>query len=763
MVNRFFKIPVAKGLLFFKKYYTYLLIGLLVFLIAIPVEAQQKLVSAITLQEAEDHEFIRNLYKDKYYIFAREEADEYLLKYPDGLFRAEMAYIVAQIAMINKNFKKSLKNYQHLLKQYPASPYIEDTLYYAGIVALNIKKEALAQKYLYRLLKKYRKTKYFTNAHFILGGLAFDHQKWKEAETNFKKIVKKKDASHDNQLTTQNLLAWAQYFQGKTKDAKKRFSQILTTNISDISKSKIAYQLAIEAQKEKNFRMSIHWHKALIQKWPTPKYNDKSRFWIAEAYFQIFQKNPTELTLKEKKKAISLYSENIQLKKPVELVNSHYHRGWLYMNIRQIKKAEKDFSWLQENDLKFAKDVDLTIIRADYFENRKKWDQANQIYAFSLKHQTQSKIRNVILIKTIRNHFRLKMCSGVIEHANLLDYKIETTNLTEIFYYTGKCRIANKQWKKADLEFAKIPVKSDFTPLIFEDYLFVFQEINDLNRAVVYLDQVLKNNKKVPVLKALLFKAEFSLELNRLVVALETMLQIVKISPDKKNDPWFLLNVAKNADRIAVLMDDQQWRKSHPTVKPLRYYENKALVYYERAFPLLTKKELETKLSVLEILGERLIEKKKYQKLVGYYEKMIGFIGKNPQHDRLILQIAHIQINQLNQKNPAVTWLYKLHGKRNSVINYEASVLLAEVLIDQKKPLKAIKIFEELAQQPINKTSWYAIVHFRLGELYQSNEKWLKSIKHYRAVSDSTGDKLIRQKAITRSFEIEKYLKQKQK
>jgi len=763
MINRAIKMHEADKPLPSIKFYRYLFVWLFVFLAVFPVDAKQRLLSTITPQEAEDHEFIRNLYKDKYYVFAREEAGEYLLKYPDGLFRAEMIYIVAQIAMINKNFKDSLTNYQKILKQYPTSTYIEDALYYGGVVSLNIKKDVLARRYLYRLVKKYPKTKYYSHSHFLLGGLAFDQQKWKEAETNFKLIINKRDTTHNNQLTTQNLLAWAQYFQGKTKDAKKRFNKILTTNISDINKSKIAYQLAIEAQKEKNYRLSIRWHENLLKKWPTPKYNDKSKFWIAEAYFQIFQQKSTQLTLQEKKKAIALYSENLKLKKPIERINSYYHRGWLYMDTKQTRKAENDFSWLQENSNKFAKDVDLTIIRADYFENRKKWDQANKIYTFSLKHQKQSKVRNILLIKSIRNHFRLKACRNVIKFSAQLNYKIQTSQLTEIRYYAGKCRIAAKEWKKADHEFSKIPVESDFTPLIFEDYLFVFQEIKALGRAIVYLDKVLKKNREVPVLKALLFKAEFCLELDRPVLALETMMQIVKISPDKKNDPWFLLNVAKNADRIVMLMDDQQWKKSHPEAKPLKYYENKALVYYERAFHRLSTKELETKFSVLEILGERLVERKKYQKLVGFYEHMLRFIGKGPKRDRLILQIAHIQINQLNQKKTAMKGLYKLHGKSNNGINYEASVLLAEVLIDQKRPLKAIKIFEELSRQPIKKTSWYGIAHFRLGELYQSNEKWLKSIKHYEAVSDSTGDKSIREKAKTRSSEIKKYLELKKR
>ena len=79
---------------------------------------------------------------------------------------------------------------------------------------------------------------------------------------------------------------------------------------------------------------------------------------------------------------------------------------------------------------------------------------------------------------------------------------------------------------------------------------------------------------------------------------------------------------------------------------------------------------------------------------------------------------------------------------------------------NQEKYKAAIEVLTELAAQPIQKTDWFFDTHFRLGELYQAQEKWRQAMMHYTYVADHKGSNKHKKEARQRLFNIKKYLSQ---
>ncbi len=241
--------------------------------------------------EQEDMDFVRHLFKDKNYKFAGQEADSYLKKYPKGGFKAEIIFIQAQIDVVNEKYKSALKNYNLLIKQYPTSPFCEDSLYFGGALNLQLNL-GKGVEYFDLLLKNYPESQYHSKVSFHLGQSAFRKKEWRKAEEYLKKGLKSADISDRERLETQNLLAWVYYFQGKELLAKSLFFELLESKIEDDVKTRISFQMAVDAQKKGDFRKAVSWYHRQMTKWPHANFQDRSRFWMAECLFQIHKKSP---------------------------------------------------------------------------------------------------------------------------------------------------------------------------------------------------------------------------------------------------------------------------------------------------------------------------------------------------------------------------------------------------------------------------------------------------------------------------------------
>ncbi|MFH2132234.1 MAG: tetratricopeptide repeat protein [bacterium] len=710
--------------------------------------------------EVEDRDFIHHLLQDKYYIFAQEEANEYLKRYPQGIFRAEIIFVQAEIDVIQKSYDAALSKYDDILNTYPNSELYENSLYLSGILHLQLGQSDKGQDKLQRLIQKYPQSPHLYKTYFQLGQLAFKQENWETAEVYLEGTVKNGDLNPDQQLEAKNYLAWTYYFQKKVDQANELFLPLLQSDLANIHKAKIAFQYAVDAQKTGNYRESIRWHEQLINQWPHPDFLNKSRFWVAESLFLLNQNPESRISPEEKQKAILLYSQNLETQDPVEPENSRYHRGWFLLDLEKKTQAEQDFEWLQKNNAHFASDVELTIIRANYFESRKKWDQANQIYAQSLKLQDRPENSNRLLIGIIRNDYRQKQCKSLVKNYAGIDFAAEMPVADEMHYYAGTCFYNSRQWDPAGEAFARIDLLSRFAPLVFESYLNVFRKTGHLADGIEYLNRTEPLSHFNDKERILLYKTDFHLELKQWDKALSAMKAVVAISPEKKKDPWFLLNVARTLDQISIAMKNKAWQAQRPDLRPVTYYRRQALIYYQASYQYMPRKEKAVRLSILDILIKRYEQRKQWKTLIPLYQTAIKTGGDETKKSHYTYRLANILIQTGAKKETVIPLLASLHGKANQDTNYKASALLAEVYIETKKYTEAIETLTDLAQQPIDDTPWYIKVHFRLGELYQSQEKWLTAIRHYSFVVNAKQDGKEKKEAHNRLLNIKKFIAQ---
>ncbi|NQU64041.1 MAG: tetratricopeptide repeat protein, partial [SAR324 cluster bacterium] len=619
------------------------------------------------------------------------------------------------------------------------------------------------QEKLQRLIQKYPQSRFILRAYFHLGELAFKQKNWEKAEIYLKSTVTKSDLSPSQQLEAKNNLAWTYYFQKKVELANELFLPLLQSDLAEVHKAKISFQYAVDAHKLGDYRESIKWHEQLMTQWPHPDFIDKSRFWIAESLFLLNQPPKNEISLQDKQKAIDLFSRNLKLNNPIEPENSHYHRGWFLLNLEKVQQAEEDFDWLQKHNPKYAKDIDLTLIRGNYFENLKNWTQANLVYEKSLKLQDLPKNRNRLLTGIIKNNYRQKKCSTLIETYSLVDFSVEVPAADEIHFYAGTCLFNESKWEKAHQVYSKIDLSSEFAPPAFEYYLAVFRNTDQKEKALKYLEQVQELSHFKDKKRILLYKADIFLDLKQWHKALLTMKEVVKLSPETKKDPWFLLNAAKTLDQIAVALEDKRWREQRPQLEPIRYYQHQAVIYYQESYKLMPQKETAMRLSILDTLIERFEHQKKLKTLIPHYQAAINLITDDHQKSRYTYRLANILIETGAKSAEVIPLLTSLHRKADQEVNYKASALLAELYIDRKNYKEAIETLLDLGQQPIDNTPWYIKVHFRLGELYQSEENWLASIRHYSMVVNTKQEGVQKKEAHSRLSEIKKFVKQQAK
>ncbi|MCP4298730.1 MAG: tetratricopeptide repeat protein, partial [Proteobacteria bacterium] len=246
-------------------------------------------VGQVTLREAEDRGFIRNLFQDEFHDLAEEEAQIYLQRYNEGFFRAEVIFILAQVSVIQKKYSTALKNYDRILKEFPDSSYVEETLFLAGILRIQLGNRQKGEADINRLIKAFPDSKFRSAVHYPMGLVAYHKKSWKRAQSEFLTALGSKQLNSSHRLESQHLLGWIYHFQKKEESAKKSFKHSLTLPLDKKSKAKIAFQLAVYAQNKKDYSTANHWYKRQLKEWALPELDKRSRFWIAENIFQLSQ------------------------------------------------------------------------------------------------------------------------------------------------------------------------------------------------------------------------------------------------------------------------------------------------------------------------------------------------------------------------------------------------------------------------------------------------------------------------------------------
>ena len=173
---------------------------------------------------------------------------------------------------------------------------------------------------------------------------------------------------------------------------------------------------------------------------------------------------------------------------------------------------------------------------------------------------------------------------------------------------------------------------------------------------------------------------------------------------------------------------------------------------------------------VLQLVGEltRLYERSKdYKLLINTYERAYKVLKKSSQHKKEHLTYAYLigyhQSSNLKQTKKARIWMMRADGGGISSQELQASFWVAQLDREANKTKKALKRLKELANRKIERnSSMYVQIHFELGTLYHSKEKWKSALYHYRIVAKARVPVELKQfqnTAMQKAKEIEKYLK----
>ena len=189
--------------------------------------------------------------------------------------------------------------------------------------------------------------------------------------------------------------------------------------------------------------------------------------------------------------------------------------------------------------------------------------------------------------------------------------------------------------------------------------------------------------------------------------------------------------------------------------------------YYRNALKKVPDKNVNL---VLQLVGEltRLYERSKdYKLLINTYERAYKVLKKSSQHKKEHLTYAYLigyhQSSNLKQTKKARIWMMRADGGGISSQELQASFWVAQLDREANKTKKALKRLKELANRKIERnSSMYVQIHFELGTLYHSKEKWKSALYHYRIVAKARVPAELKQfqnTAMQKAKEIEKYLK----
>lgn len=699
----------------------------------------------VTPAEKADHQLIRQMFSDKMPGIEL-EINDFIQKYPKSPFLAEVLYVSAQNDLNQNKTEAAVQGLNRIIQKHAGSPYKEDSLFLVGKIEFNNNQYDQAVKILQQLLLEHPTTKFKERTWYHLALIAFQKRDWQQVSIYKDKIKRNyllRQAQKDNLVYIESWLA----------DQK-----------GDLKRAKAFALKYIHSQPEKNDKSAILWlklgdYRKFNKEWVKARINyenalkaaeNKStellaKFWISEMIFAVHQENPKRISDKLKKQAIRDYSVVIQSElRKKEHAPALYHRGWLHIYFNQEKQAVNDFSRLQKLDPKFAADLDLYFIQSSYWEKQKGWKKAVSVLDKALTQDWKAKNQIKLRLNLIRNLVSLSsssdQCSRILKQIDLLKTPLPKKSKDELYSYQGNCFYKQKNWQSATLAYSQVDLKSAAGPFIFSSFLNSLEKLKDYHSAAELLKTIEKDKRYGKPYDLLSERIRYLFLLKQWKTAVSELHRYGKLAPNYVNRPKIQLQFATGYENLGQM--------------------DRAAPFYFKAFKQLNKKDKDLKLSIADKLGSYYEKAGKQKALVTVYTDILPLLNEKTKKDTLILFIGKTWYLNLKKSDQGAAWFQKLHLQGNTDLYYEGSYLLGEIQINNKQFKQAVKTLEQLSKQKIRNTRWYLPVHYRLGELYQVQEKWKKAIEHYKLVSKTPDDTIERKNARTHLYNIRKYLKQ---
>ncbi len=130
-------------------------LGVVVLLLSPPLLSYAQAPAQVSMEELEDRDFVQNLFQDKKYQFALEEAQNYMRKNPKGFFVDEMRFVLAQVYSQQGEDKKAQAEYARIIQDYPESAYLEDAYYFLALLKIREGEIADGEAYLAQLKERF--------------------------------------------------------------------------------------------------------------------------------------------------------------------------------------------------------------------------------------------------------------------------------------------------------------------------------------------------------------------------------------------------------------------------------------------------------------------------------------------------------------------------------------------------------------------------------------------------------------------------------
>ena len=189
--------------------------------------------------------------------------------------------------------------------------------------------------------------------------------------------------------------------------------------------------------------------------------------------------------------------------------------------------------------------------------------------------------------------------------------------------------------------------------------------------------------------------------------------------------------------------------------------------YYRNALKKVPDKNVTLVLQLVDKLTRLYERSKDYKALVQIYKRAYSVLKKSSRSKKEYQTYAYLigyhQSSQLKQADKARIWMLRADGGGSSSQELQAAFWVAQLDREANKTDKALNRLKELAGRKLAKSSaMYVQIHFELGTIYHSKEKWKYALRHYRLVANSqapTELKQFRNTAKQKAREIDNYLK----
>ncbi len=554
-------------------------------------------------------------------------------------------------------------------------------------------------------------------------------------------------------------LAWSHNFAGDYEPAEREFKKLLQAKLDSENKAKIAFQLGVIELKRDHFKKGRAWFVQQQTAWPHPVYDRQSRFWHAEAVYLAEQKNPNLFSEQDKKKAVLAYSQNLEAKEPYKLKLSLLHRGWLRLSLHQIEEAQADFSKLQEMDESYRKDANLNQLRAGLYAKTGQYQASNRAYKQVLLSEGALYDAEEVNFMMVQNDFLRKDCRSVIERSKAMPPLRNPQRKEAYDVFVGQCAARVKDCKRALWHLREVSLKGTQAKAAFEPALQCYKQMKRYKEAALWIEKAIGVGGLAPKEKLLREKAQMHIQLAEWPLALAALDELLKVDPKAQLNPWVYLEIAKCHDQLADPKVNRRFNSKE--VKKPQEHEQEALRAYEKASENLGTAQVGTQLSILEVRRSRYMERKEYDQVLALFKQALALLQSPLKKDRLILEIARFHLYQKKDEAQARKWLEKLHGMAAREVNYKASLLLAELDIQDKKLTRAAQRLSDILHDLSPGEPYYFKVRYRLGEIYQASEQWKKALKQYQAVARSKGKDPLKAKAKLSVATLTRYLKKK--